>query len=425
MSDSFCVIPWIQLSTKSNGSFRLCCIASQEPGEGVLRNDQGAALNTLNSSPKEAWNSELAKRVRKEMLDGKKPELCKTCWKKESLGGSSKRIASNKIFSSSMNLKLATDTTSEDGSINFAPQYLDLRMGNFCNLKCAMCDPASSNQWYDDHVTIHKNLSFNDGGQNVILKRGKSGKYMPQDSTYDWYEKSDSFWNELNDYYPHIRQIYFVGGEPLIIKKHYEVLSMLVRKGFAGKIRLEYDTNLSVLPDKVVQLWKHFEHVWIRLSVEGVGELNNYIRYPSRWETIKSNFGRLQEMNSNFKLDLTVTWQIYNLLGVDDIWHQFDGLGHARILRWPPYFEVRNLPKEIKVMAINRLSDSKYRNKSEHLINYLSSHLEECSVDAIVEFIRVTRALDSMRTNKFSSLYPLLWKKILAFTEPKLYVQVP
>lgn len=425
MSNSFCVIPWIQLSTKSNGNYRLCCVATQELGEGVLRDSQKNALSTLNSTPKEAWNCKLAKNIRKEMLRGKKPDLCKTCWNKEELGANSKRLISNKIFSDSMTLKMAQRLTSRDGSIDFSPQYLDLRMGNFCNLKCAMCDPASSNQWYDDHVAIHQRLSFNDGGQSVILKRGKSGRYMPQDSTYDWYEKSDSFWDELNDYYPHIRQIYFVGGEPLIIKKHHEVLSMLVKRGFAANIRLEYDTNLSVLPDKVVQLWKHFEHVWIRLSVEGIGQLNDYIRYPSRWKTIKFNFRRLQEMNSNFKLDLTVTWQIYNLLGVDDIWHQFDGLGHARILRWPPYFEVKNLPKEIKIMAIDHLSKSKYRHKSEHLINYLNFHLEDFNTEALVEFIRVTRILDSQRTDRFSSLYPLLWKKILAFTEPKLYVQMP
>lgn len=414
-SETFCVLPWISLATKTDGALRFCCIAANDERFGVLSDLNGHAYNAVNANFQEAINADLAKKTRLSMLAGERPSVCKTCWVKESLGGSSRRQLSNRIFADDMTEELAVQRTSFDGSIEFVPRYLDMRYGNLCNLKCVMCCPGNSNQWYDDHVALTGQEFFYDTGVKVPLVRDEAGRYKPPTSVYGWHEGSAPFWQQVESNLKNIRQFYFAGGEPLMSKRHYKFLEECVSSGYAGDIRLEYDTNLTIFSQRLMELWKHFKDVWLRVSIEGIGRFNDFIRYPSHWEEIESNIEKIRSSRSQVKIDFTTTWQIYNVFAVGEIWDRFAGEGHVRILQRPEHFDVKILPKEIKLRAISFLEEFSYKEKSLHLINYLRANIDHIDTERLKKFIEVTVALDHRRHTKFEQLEPELWRGIQSF----------
>lgn len=63
------------------------------------------------------------------------------------------------------------------------------------------------------------------------------------------------------------------GGEPLINRGHQEILQHLIEKGESQNIKIEYNTNLSVIPPKLIELWSHFKKVKLFVSLDGIGDL--------------------------------------------------------------------------------------------------------------------------------------------------------
>ena len=155
---TFCLLPWVHLSTRPNGHMRVCCTANassvgptndkEHGGEvGVLKNADGKPANLNHSDLMSSWNNDYMKNVRKQMLNNEMPPSCMKCYKEEDAGHMSKRYWETEYWSRRVDMEEVIAETAEDGSIPPKTRYLDLRLGSKCNLKCIMCSPHDSSMW--------------------------------------------------------------------------------------------------------------------------------------------------------------------------------------------------------------------------------------------------------------------------------------
>ena len=309
-SSTFCVLPWIHLATRPNGDMRLCCNsnssgAGSDHTIGLVKNETGQPANFGKESSMSAWNNDYMRSVRTTMLDGKIPASCQKCFKEESKGVASKRIWETASWVlDDIDLEELVKQTAEDGTIPEKLVYLDLRLGHTCNLKCVMCSPHDSSLWVSDHKKIFPLF------QNAALK----SQMRWDQETFDnkWHE-NENFWKEMYAQIPNLKQVYFAGGEPLLIKEHKIFLEEIIRQGYADKILIRYNTNGLLIDDSIIELWKKFKKVKVGFSIDALGDKNYYIRYPSDWSTIEKNLHILDNTPSNIEVSIATAIQILNI----------------------------------------------------------------------------------------------------------------
>jgi len=256
MNDTFCPIPWIFQAVRANGDIRVCCQANITQNKGVLRKEDGSAFNAAYDNLIESRNSDLIKAMRKNMLNGVWSDECQRCKSEEESNLNSRRQYENQQWK--FTIEQARAVTEEDGTLDVSRCtiiYYDLRFGNFCNLKCRMCGPTDSSAWYDEWVELYGN-KFKDTSGIVEIKQDDKGKYFTTE--FDWHQ-SETFWSQLESNSNNIQHVYMAGGEPLLIERHYEFLEKCVDLDVAKNIVIEYNTNMSTIPNRVLNRWKHFK----------------------------------------------------------------------------------------------------------------------------------------------------------------------
>ena len=229
-SKTFCVYPWIHQVATPNGAVNFCCISEKT----FIHHDDGKPINLAEDSFEEAWNTQNMRDIRQKMLAGEPVKGCETCYEQEKIGKRSYRQAHNKEWFSRPGKKEIVERVESSKLNNYAvdkpPVYLDLRLGNLCNLKCRMCNPYNSimihKEWQElDQQTAGEYSSF---WKKYNMKIGTVSK---------WYE-SDNFWSDVEKYIPHLKKVYMTGGEPTLIESNYRFLDLCREKGYADKIEL-------------------------------------------------------------------------------------------------------------------------------------------------------------------------------------------
>ena len=244
-SSSFCVLPFIQQFVNTDNRIMPCCVSEYKHG--------GPVYKDVNS-----FNCNYLKNIRQQMLTSKKPKPCSTCWKAEAEGKTSKRIQVNKQFEG------WEYTTNGSGYMYTMPQYYDLRPGNVCNLKCVMCNPQNSSKWIEDN-----HLSMTPYGEIVKF--------------------SDETINDILSNSAIIKRLQLAGGEPFYMPSVKRLLKGLVDSGDSKHINLQITTNLTMINDSILQLLEHFEKIVITISVDGINEVGEYIRFPLDWKKFEKN----------------------------------------------------------------------------------------------------------------------------------------
>ena len=295
-SDTFCILPWINISTRANGDLRVCCHANQGPTRGIYKKEDGTNYNLNSDKITDAINSPLAKDIRKTMLDGKWHPECIRCLREEKAGMKSRRINDGERFEGHITWDEAVEHTSEDGTIDLdkvKQTYYDIRLGNFCNLKCRMCSPMDSSSWYEDYVKMWGTNKFTDTHGIVEMYKNNKGKFTAHD--YDWVKKNN-FWENLKETAEGMKHVYLVGGEPLIIEEHYDFLKYCVEKDYAKEMTLEYNTNLTNIQPRALELWLNFKQVQFGISMDGIGDTLEYVRNPLKSKLMERNLKKLDEV---------------------------------------------------------------------------------------------------------------------------------
>ena len=265
VKDTTCCLPWNHLATHPNGNVTLCCQTEMANGIGFSKDKSNNLLNMDTTSVPDILNSHSFNLVREEMLLGKEPKACSRCYQAERNGEWNKRQHENLKFNwkSPNRINVVTDDL----------EFLELRLGNVCNLACATCNSFSSSKWKQDEIKLSKKLPW----------------FTAYDSAQaSWFE-SVEFYAKLAEQSKNVKVIYINGGEPFLIKAHKRLLDDLIAQGVAGEIELEYSTNVTILPEEFLSVWAHFKKVTIMLSVDDIGQRNDWLRWPSKWADVEKN----------------------------------------------------------------------------------------------------------------------------------------
>ena len=224
LPDKICMLPWISIETSPVGTARPCCLAKDEiPGYNLK-------AHTL----EEIYHSEYMQDLRKEFLKGHQPKTCQRCWDEEAAGRTSKRMNSR------VRLKEYYDQVDWKNTNPNQLWFIDLKLGNICNLKCRICGSWSSSKWAREEIDYssqgHAKL-----GMPYDKKTHLAYKFL-QDGA--WPRESEVFWENLKTLLPNIKYFEFTGGEPFLIQQHFDLLEYAVEHGYAENIEIITLTEL-------------------------------------------------------------------------------------------------------------------------------------------------------------------------------------
>ena len=369
-SETFCLLPWVHLSTRPDGSMRVCCTANassvgptndkKHGGQvGILKTEDGKPNNLNVSDFETAWNSTYMKNVRKQMLNGEMPPSCIKCYKEEAAGHNSKRMWETAYWAQRVDVDKIIADTKEDGSVPPQLAYIDLRFGTKCQLACVMCSPHDSSGWIKDYKAIFP--AVQDESLKETMQWKDKGSY--NGSSYNWHKQNPIFWKQFYEQMPSMQQIYFAGGESLIIEEHYEILEHAIKMGYAKDLELRYNSNGVEWRDDLFELWSHFKLVRFHYSIDSIKEMNEYIRYPSKWKRQEEVFHILDnETPNNTEVTVACAVQALNIYYLSDFIQWKLTQGFKKINMWPfgagainyhfvyhpPHLNVKVLPKWFK-----------------------------------------------------------------------------
>ena len=351
LSKTVCALPWIHTATDSLGFIRVCC-ASYHP-YGYL-----GWMNAKTCSPLDTRNHPTLKNIRSEMLKGIEPKACKRCFDRERSGLRSKRQTSFPFFD---HLPSIVDNTKEDGTIDpsvFPIEYYDLRVSNKCNSRCIICNSGSSSMW----------------GKLRTWDENLNSKYL----------------QGLIENSKDIKMLHLCGGEPLIIKSYTSLVKKL--KGEAHHISLAYNTNFTVLPDEMFDTWKDFRVLKFHISIDGIGDIFEEIRTPTKWATVKNNLEKLESRAlPNMENTIVTTLINKNVFHIPDLLRWFIERDYKYIPRIP-YFNILHTPQNLSMV---NLSDSDRLNIVKKYTKFLEDYQNQGYDQLILPFLDYIKNIDN------------------------------
>jgi len=426
MSKTFCPLPWIHLATRPNGDVRVCCTANAS-GAGKTDNKEvglvkqdGINMNLRDHTIEEVWNSEQMRNTRLQMLNNEIPSSCRKCFEEEAKGIKSKRNWETEVWNERIDVQEIVDQTQEDGTLPVNIPYFDLRLGNLCNLKCIMCSPHDSSKWIKDWKLQYPKYEL------IDLKQDQG---WDPSFDYVWYKKS-SFLDSVKNQAHHIKELYFAGGEPLLIPEHYAILQFMIDERYAKDCILRYNSNATDISQRLLDMWEYFKEVKFNFSIDSVGEKNDYIRHPSKWDSIVSNMHLLDNTSDHITVNLACAVQLLNVHSLAELaqWkldQNFKKINRApygggiiglHLVYLPSYLNVRVLPQDLKDQAADTIS--KFANSiNTHefinsaygkmrwlgLVDYMNSEDWSHKLPAAVQYLEIcdkTRELNFRNTFK-------------------------
>jgi MoaA/NifB/PqqE/SkfB family radical SAM enzyme len=410
-SKTFCILPWVHAATLPDGNVQLCCVSGG--GSGVNLNEQ-----TLS----DYWSSEYVKNARRRMLAGQQVDACKHCYNEEAQGGRSHRIVENEVWDRRCGeeaIHRLIGSTALDGTLDAPLQYVDLRLGNTCNMQCVMCQPRESSRW----LPAARKLS--EICQDGELKREFTAQAALDSSRFEWYRNAE-FWENLKTFLPHVKEIILAGGEPFLIEEQFAFVKSCCELGEAGHIRLRYHTNGTVFPEGMAAYWEQFERVHFLVSLDGIGDVANYVRYPSNWKQIEDNIRCLDSLGANTMTTFLFTTHALNIGHIPDVYDWADNSGFrlrgyfrniqdyvsTSLVHSPEYLNIRVLPagyKQAVTEALGEYMRSKMTgqatDKLAGVLAFMNAEDHSRKMPSLVEY---TKALDITRGTDFVAIFPEL-----------------
>lgn len=334
-SKTFCMLPWVHMHAFPDGRAYPCCLADYWHPVGDLRK------NTM----KEVWNQDKYKTMRTNMLADKPCKECTKCYEQEKSGFFSMRNDSNRNYGHHI---AEVDATLEDGTNpEFNIRYWDVRFSNLCNFRCRSCGPIFSSNWYNDHVKLY-NRKPDVLGRDMARIEYTTGN-------------EDDMIAQMMPHIPHLEQVYFAGGEPLIMKEHYFMLEKLIEAGKTD-VRIQYNTNFSELAFKdkhVFDYWKHFTNVSVGASLDASGARAELMRKGADWAQTIDNRQRMMAEVPHVDFYISATISNMNVLHVLDFHKEWTELGlikakdfNVNICQGPDWYRIDTLPTDFKQQVV-------------------------------------------------------------------------
>lgn len=376
-SKSFCIYPWIHMHAWPTGQAYPCCHATHSPVYG----------NTREQSLKEIWNGEGMRQLRLDMLAERPNETCAKCYEQEQSGFFSGRQSANKHHGHMIH---RIQETKDDGSYDqFHMTYWDIRYSNLCNLRCRSCGHIFSSSWHADQSKL------------------AGGDWAAKHPVLNYAGRTETdIWEQLVDHIDYVEQIYFAGGEPLMMEEHYNILEELERRG-RFDVRLIYNTNFTQVKLKdryVFDYWKKFENVAVGASLDAMGPHAEYIRKGTDWKVVQRNREMMLQTCPEVDFYISPTLSIMNALHLPDFHKDWVEKGllkpqdlNVNILQDPEVYRIDIAPLAMK---------EKIKDKLEKHLEWLRpmDRLNRATVG-------FESAINFMMSTDNSRLIPAFWAK--------------
>lgn len=391
---NFCVLPFMSIETSPLGNTRACCLYNDEI------TDNGSKVSLKDGTITQAFHSSDMNGLREKFLKNERPDGCSKCWSVEDAGGVSKRIISNQKYVKELN----------DQQLHQNPKlkFIDLKLGNICNLKCRICGVYSSSKWINDQLKI----SIRNRDQYIEMNRAGQ-----------WPREAENFWDDLKSLANEITSLEITGGEPFLIQEHFDFLQHLVDTNNAHRIDIHYNTNGTQFPeDAIKNIWPHFKRVEVAFSIDGLDEEFEFQRYGANWQEVSNNIQKFHEIRKNSKwltTQLCMTVSVLNIMSSVDVleWAELQGFNFlwVNILHEPSHFCVQSLSTDAKLKIKSNLEQQVARLKTQDAIKQITSLIEFMMVDNLEQTEKIKKTLtliDDIRKQDYTKSLPKLAKLI-------------
>jgi len=364
-ADTFCIVPWIGAVVAPDKENLICCRANDTPIEYLL----------------DIVNTPTHKHLRKVLGEGIKDPICKRCWSDEAASIPSYRQNYNNSY---------RNLITSDAYTPAKLRFLELTPSNTCNLACRMC----SSRYSSKIVAREKHLV----SLNLMEEREKA---------------HFTNWRDLD--LTHLQELKLMGGEPMYLKEHLELLNYLDQIDILKNLSIILITNCT---QDLTERWKYLltkaKHTYITMSIDGVGEINNYIRQYSNWNVIEKNienFVNLKNANNNINVGVNCTVGIYNVnktKELEDYMEEKNIHYYFNPLKYPEYQSLHFLSPKNKEYFLQQENVS---NKLHHVLND-----NQNKIISIDEIVTETEAVDSFYKKSLKDynkeIYDLFWKQM-------------
>jgi MoaA/NifB/PqqE/SkfB family radical SAM enzyme len=368
---------------------RPCCLADDE-----IVDDSGQKFELSKASFQEIQNSSHMRNLRAQFLAGEKPQTCRKCWNEERSGRDSKRIHT-------LN-RLKHMLPDQDWSTDAKPlMFLDLKLGNICNLKCRICGSWSSSQFATEELNSMPREEQKSSHAYQMLRAGA------------WPRENEQFWSQIDSVLTDIRYIEFTGGEPFMIDQHFDMLQGIVDRGIAHQVEIHYNTNGTQYPEKAIEIWRHFKTVEIAFSIDDLGQRFEYQRTNADWNKVCVNLERFKQLRAqhpNIQLQCCSTVNVFNVHYIDQLawWiskQNFDYV-YWNIMHDAWYFSIATLPDAAKSAITHYLKSNvvpeRYETDINGVIDFMNSG---ASTDGFMTRMKIAD-LDRKRNQNFAAICP-------------------
>lgn len=327
MSKTYCSLPFTHLNLKQKGKISACWRFPDKIGD--------YSSDTL----KETWNGESLKDVRRALLNGERHPGCRSCWDMEDSG-----VESTRQQHQSDNLYIAEqqvrDVIEDDYSMPLDNlSLIEIRFDNICNLECRHCSSDYSSKW---DATVRRNPALKE-------KMVEHGTYREAGAPKNL---NDEIIDEIGELSSSIRTVLISGGEPIYHDKHYNFIKNMQHN--AHNIMLSYNSNLTKLDYKgksILELWKHYRRILLRVSIDGYPPIYEYVRTHKELQDVENNIRTVTSELKNVKLSATCTTSVLNITRLTDIFEYFNSIGsyiHTSLVQYPQALNPRILPPDMK-----------------------------------------------------------------------------
>ena len=385
------MLPWISIETSPMGTTRPCCLALDE-----IVDSAGNKFNLNSTNLETVYHSEYMQNLRRQFRRGDKPETCSRCWSEEDAGRDSKRI------NSQIRLKELYSKVDWENDNPDQLWFVDLKLGNICNLKCRICGSWSSSNWATEE------MNYLPAG--VDKKSHIAYQWLMEGA---WPRKTETFWDNMRDLIPNIKYFEFTGGEPWMIKEHFELLQYAVDQGYSKNIDIHYNTNATHQPDEYLNLWSNFGRVDIAFSIDNVGTRFEYERFGAKWQEANEIVNKVHNQStvSNITTQLCFTINIQNVYYLDELLDWADTKPwtsiYFNVLHDPQHMNIQHMTENAKELVLTKLKTTAwksdfYRQEIENITKFIENGPGSDGADFMFHMKRT----DAYRNQNFTTTHP-------------------
>ena len=381
--NTFCVLPWVSIEASPVGTARPCCLFREE-----VVDDSGEKYVLGSTTLNGIRRSTYMQQIRQQFINAQQPSECNRCWSEEAAGRTSKRMHSLIRLDQILKDQVVWTDNAKD------LLFVDLKLGNICNLKCRICGSWSSSSYATEELKF------------TTKEQKKSSFHYEMLAHGAWPRSNTQFWQDLYANASQIRYLEFTGGEPFMIREHFDFLEYLVGQGLSNNIEIHYNTNGTIVPDNA-ELWNNFKHVEIAFSVDDVGARYEYQRSGAKWDDVNHNIDRFIDLAHQsqgvISLQICCTINVFNVFYLEQIaqWieprlEEFDFV-YWNMLHDAPEFCISNLPASAKQSIAQRLSSATINNKFKQEFDRVIAFMMQGQQDLRVELVKHIRQTDYRR----------------------------